>query len=168
MTYTIDNSNRYRVSSKFLLIKIAICFGLFALTYSWGSDVYTHTFGEKSIAHLVGTVFLVGIFYFLTKAKTIEYDDVKCILYVYDSKGKLEREIPVEQIDKILFSSLGFRRGGYSYVIVYRDLKSEKRKVRLFPIPFNNDIDTIITDTKLRNPNLITRYWSVGWNELFD
>jgi hypothetical protein len=168
MTNTHANSNRYRVSSKFILLKIGIYFGLLALIYSWGSDIYNHSFGEKSIAHLIGTVALVGILYLLTKTKIIEYDDIKCILYIFNSKGKFENEIPVEKIDKILFSSLGFGRGSYSYVIVYRDVNSEQKKVRLFPIAFNNDIDTIITDTKLRNPEVVTRNWSFGWNEFFD
>src|ERR1044072_1207049 len=100
MTDTSDNSNRYRVSSKFILLKIGIGFGLFALTYSWGSDIYYNSFGEKSISHLIGTVALITILYFLTKTKIIEYDNIKCVLYVFDSKRKFEYEIPVEKIDK--------------------------------------------------------------------
>jgi len=168
MTDVSENPNLYRVSSKFIIAKIAIGIGLFALIYSWGSDIYNQTFTQKTAAHVLGTLMLTGLFYFLTKTKTIKYDDIKCRLYVFNSKGQFEVEIPVEKIDKILFSAVGLGRGFYSYVLVYRDFQNQGKKVRLFPIPLKNDVDIIIADTKLRNPNLITRNWSFGINEFFD
>jgi hypothetical protein len=110
---------------------------------------------------------LTGLLVFVYTRKRIDYDDIKQILYVVDTKRQTEIEIPVEKIDKILYSAIG-GRGNKSYVIVYRDFHNHRQKVRLFPIPFDNSIDTIITDTKLQNPNLVTRNWSIGWNELFD
>ncbi len=116
----------------------------------------------------IGAIIIFNaLLYYLTTRKTIEYDDIKQILYVLDSTGTLEFEVPVEKIDKILFSSAGFDRLGYSYVIIFRDFHDQKRKIRFFTIPFRKDIDTIIVDTKLKNQNLITRNWNVGWNELF-
>jgi hypothetical protein len=41
--------------------------------------------------------------------KIIEYDDLKCILYVLDWKRKTEIQIPIEKIDKILLSMFGGR-----------------------------------------------------------
>jgi hypothetical protein len=125
-------------------------------------------FNEKSITGLtLGTIALTAIFYFVSTRKRIDYDDIKQTLYVVDTKKDTEIEVPVENIDKILYSSFGGRGTG-SYVIVYRDFHNQQQRVRLFPIPFDNTIDTIKTDAKLKNPDLVTRNWSVGWNELFD
>jgi hypothetical protein len=168
MSNNLNNPNRYRVSSKYFIQKILIGIALLYLTYRWGKDVVNQTFTQSSVALILGTLFLGALLYFLTKIKTIEYDDVKCILYILDSTGKFETEIPVERIDKILYSSVGFGNGSYSYLIIYRDLFNQKQKVRLFPIPFSNHIRTIITDTRLRNPDVITRSRSIGWNELSD
>jgi hypothetical protein len=100
--------------------------------------------------------------------KRIDYDDIKEILYLVDLKRQTETEIPVEHIDKILYSTIGTAQPFGSYVIIYRDYQNQKQKFRLFPIPFDNSIDIIKTDAKAKNPNLITRNWSIGLNELFD
>jgi len=131
-------------------------------------DIRNETITEKSIAVLtLGTLVLTGILYFVGTRKRIDYDDIKQILYVVDIKKQTEIEISVEKIDEILYSDIGFGSGNYSYVIYYRDVYNQKQKVRLFPIPFDNSIDTIIIDTKLRNPDLVTRKWSIWWNEFF-
>ncbi len=93
--------------------------------------------------------------------RIIEYDDIQHILYVLDSKGTLIFEVPVEKIDKILFSSMGFDKLGSYYLIVFRDFHDQKQRVRFFTIPLRKDINTIIIDTKLKNPNLVTRNWSI-------
>lgn len=168
MTNTVGNLNRYRISSKFILAKIIIALGLCLLIYSWSSDFYNQVLSQKTAVHFLGTLLLLGIFIFLSTAKRIEYDNVECKLYVFHFRGQLVDEIPVEKIDKILYSAIGLGRGLYSYVFVYKDIHGQRKKARLFPIPFSNYIDTIITDTKLRNPNVVTRNWSLGINELFD
>jgi hypothetical protein len=168
MTDNADDTHRYRISSKFILPKIFICIGLFVFTYSWSTDIYNQIFGEKSIAHLFGTGFLGVILYYLSKVKIVDYDSIKCIIYVFDPKGKFESEIPVERITRILFSAVGLGRGSHSYNIFYHDSDGQEKKVRLFPIYGNNDIDTIISDTKLRNPEVVTRTWSFGVNEFLD
>jgi hypothetical protein len=89
----------------------------------------------------------------------IEYDDIQQILYVVDYKGKLQIEIPIENIDKILYSNLGLNfetNFTHSYIIVYSDQNGEKKKILLFPISFQNDVKALIIDTKIKNPNLIT------------
>ncbi|SHG05062.1 hypothetical protein [Flavisolibacter ginsengisoli] len=165
---TTDNSNRYRVSTKFTLTKVFVFIGLFSIVFSTIREIGNDTFSQKSITGLsLGTIVLTGLLVFVYTRKRIDYDDIKQILYVVDTKRQTEIEIPVEKIDKILYSAIG-GRGNKSYVIVYRDFHNQRQKVRLFPIPFDNSIDTIITDTKLQNPNLVTRNWSIGWNELFD
>jgi len=165
----IDNPNRYRVSTRFTIVKVFVYFGLFAIIFNLIKDINNDTFSPKLLVVLgFGILLLIGVHYFVRTRKIIEYDDIKHILYVYDPKGKVKTEISVERIDKILYSAVGLGRGSHSYVIIYRDFLNQKQKVRLFPIPFNNDIETIITDTKLKNPDLVTKNWSIGWNEFFD
>lgn len=131
-------------------------------------EIRNDTINQKSITGLtLGTVALTAIFYFVNTRKRIDYDDIKLVLYVVDTERQTEIEIPVEKIDKILYSAIG-GRGNKSYVIIYRDIYNQKQKVRLFPIPFDNSIETIITDAKLKNPDLVTRNCSIGWNELGD
>jgi hypothetical protein len=147
---------------------VFVFIGLFSIVFSTIREIGNDTFSQKSITGLsLGTIALTGLLVFVYTRKRIDYDDIKQILYVVDTKRQTEIEIPVEKIDKILYSAIG-GRGNKSYVIVYRDFHNQRQKVRLFPIPFDNSIDTIITDTKLQNPNLVTRNWSIGWNELFD
>lgn len=151
------------------MLKIFVFIGLFSIIFNLIRDVRNDTITSNSIAGLtLGTLGLAGIFYFIRTRKQIDYDEIKQVLYVVDKQKMTEFEIQVENIDKILYSAVGFGRGYYSYVIVYRDFHNQNQKVRLFPIPFDNSIDTIITDTKLKNPSLVTRSWSIGWNEFFD
>lgn len=83
-----------------------------------------------------------------------------------DRNGQPKTEIPVENISSFLYSTLSI--SGHSYVIIYKDSQYQTQKVRLYPILFSNDINTIIADTKLKNPDVIIRRWTFGWNELFD
>lgn len=77
-----------------------------------------------------------------------------------DWKRKTEIQIPVEKIDKILFSMWGERNS--SYVIVYRGKENLQQRVRLFPIPMSGDIQRIKKDTKSKNPNVVIDSWSIG------
>ncbi len=115
----------------------------------------------------LGTIALTAIFYFINTRKRIDYDDIKQTLYIVDTKTQTEIEVPVEKIDKIYLSAFG-GRGNSSYVIVYRDFDNQQQKVRLFPILFDNSIKTIKADTEFKNPNVIIRNWTFGWNELFE
>jgi anionic cell wall polymer biosynthesis LytR-Cps2A-Psr (LCP) family protein len=131
-------------------------------------EICNDTINQKSITGLtLGAVALTAVFYFVSTRKRVDYDDIKQVLYIVDTKKQTEIEVPVEKVDKILYSAIG-GRGNNSYVIVYRDIYNQRQKVRLFSIPFDNSVDTIITDAKLKNPDLVTRNWSIGWNELSD
>lgn len=166
---TVDNPNRYRISTKFTMVKVFVFVGLFSIIFNVIRDIRNNTITSNSITGLtLGALGLAGIFYFIRTRKQIDYDGIKQVLYVVDKQKMTEFEIQVENIDKILYSAVGFNQSYHSYVIVYRDFQNQQQKVRLFPIPFDNSIDTIITDTKLKNPNLVTRSWSIGWNEFLD
>jgi hypothetical protein len=165
---TTDNSNRFRISTKFTLVKIFVFIGLFSVVFNLVREIRNDTINQKSITGLtLGAVALTAVFYFVSTRKRVDYDDIKQVLYIVDTKKQTEIEVPVEKVDKILYSAIG-GRGNNSYVIVYRDIYNQRQKVRLFSIPFDNSVDTIITDAKLKNPDLVTRNWSIGWNELSD
>ncbi len=144
-----------------MIIRVLIYFGIFYLSFNLVRDI-NDALTQASLLQLIfGTLILIGLYYIIKTRKVIEYDDIKHILYVLDLKGEFETEIPVEKIDKILYSRVGLN-SNHSYVIIYRDFHNQEKKVRLFPIAFRNDIDTIITDTRLKNPDVVTRNWSMG------
>jgi hypothetical protein len=158
-----DNPNRYIVSSKFTLIKIFVLIGFLSIAFNLVREFRNDTINQKSIMVLaLGTFAMAGIFYFVSTRKRIDYDDIKQAVFIIDTKQHTEIEIPVEKIDKILYSGIGFGNGTYSYLIVYRDSLNQQQKVRLFTNSSDHSIKTIITDAKLKNPNLITTNWSFG------
>lgn len=165
---TTGNINRYRVSTKFTLAKIIILAALLIIGYNLIVLFRNSMFTSMPVAGLTfGLLILAGIYYYISTRKQIDYDDIKQILYIVDAKRKKEIAITVEKIDEILYSVVGVQWQS-SYIIIYRDYHNQRQKARLYPIPFDNSIDTIITDTKLKNPDLVTRKWSFGWNEFFD
>jgi hypothetical protein len=109
----------------------------------------------------VETVIILALLYFIQTRKQIDYDDIKQVLYLVDVRKQVEIEVPVERIDKILYSEIGIRGKG-SYIIVYRDFHNQTKKIRLFPILFDNSIDTIENDTKLKNPEVTTKNWDLS------
>ena len=160
---TLTKPNRYRVSSKFPVIKFIIGVLILSIIISIIKHISDNTITSKVILGLtVETALILALLYFIRKWKQIDYDDIKQVLYVVDLKKQMEIEVPVERIDKILYSEIGIRGKG-SYIIVYRDFHNQTNKVRLFPVLFDNTIDTIITDAKLKNPEVITSSWSFGW-----
>jgi len=164
----MDNSNRYRVSTNFLIAKIIIAAFLLITLLHLVNGILNHSVTGTNIASQgLIIIILTLVFYYVSTRKRIDYDEVKQIMYIVDTKNQTETAIPVEKIDKILFSALGGNTSN-SYVIVYRDFQNVKQKVRLFTIMFNHSIDTIKTDAALKNPHLVIRNWSVGINELFD
>jgi hypothetical protein len=156
-----ENSNRRRVSARFILAYFFIIAIVFMDILSFDDSRRFHRINSGTISSLVLAIVLGAVvWYFFMTMKIIEYDDVKCILYVMDWKRKTEIQIPVEKIDKILFSMWGERNS--SYVIVYRGKENLQQRVRLFPIPMSGDIQRIKKDTKSKNPNVVIDSWSIG------
>ena len=158
-----DNPNRYRITRDLTFYKIVTYFALLILGYNLIAK-----FNSQEITTLIffgfisALIILFCILYYLHTRKIVEYDDIEHVLYVLNPKKTLVYEIPVAQIEKILYSSFGFDRLGHSYIIIFRDFHNQRRKIQIHTIPFRNDIKTIIIDTKQENPNLITRNWSIG------
>ena len=165
---TGDNYNRYRISTNFLVLKIGIFILFFSVVFSLVKEARNETINYIYMAGLaIAGLSLAGIFYYISTRKRIDYDDIKQKLYIVDEKMQTEIEVPVENIDKILISAFG-PGGDTSYVIVYRDFNNQQNKIRLYPIFHDNSIKTIKSDTKHKNPNVIIRNWSIGWNEFFE
>ena len=163
-----NNQNRYRVTTKFTLLKVGLLIVLLSIVINFVRKIRSDTFNQKAIIGLtLGTIALTGIFCFISTIKRIEYDDIKQTLYIVDTKTQKEIEVPVQNIDEIYLSAFGGRENS-SYVIVYRDFQQQQQKVRFFPIPFDDLIKTIRADMELKNPNVVIRNWTFGWNELFE
>lgn len=168
-TFTMKTMTRRRVSTSFLTIKIfmTICFIYLLLSFFFFDN--SLAFNLKLSLLLVSTIFFVGLLYLIDKRKVIEFDGEN--LYVFDKMRNQESKIPLERIDKILFSVLGlnlFSLSNYSYKIIYHDNNSQIKKVRLFPRTGSDDISKIIQQTKIKNPSVEVCNWSFGLNELFD
>jgi len=120
----------------------------------------------KSITGIsVCILVFAAVFYFTFTRDIIEYDDIELKLFVVDHKRKTEYVIPVENIEKIVLSVVGWNIPdllNYPYEITYRDFNQHKRILKLYPIAFRKDISTLITDTKLKNPGVIVKNWSIG------
>lgn len=132
------------------------------------SDIQKDSASSKAV---FGSSFVIlvmaGAFNFLRTRKRVDYDDIKQVIYIVDKKAHNEIEVPVEKIEKIYVSAFSFR-GYSSYVIVYRDTNNQQNSFRIFPILFDDSINTIKTDARCKNPGVIIRSWTFGWNELFD
>lgn len=160
---TLNNQNRYRVSSKMTILKIGLFIGLFAIVFNIVKELKNNSFSLNILPFLFVGIALTVTYFYINNLKQIDYDDIKQIVYIVDTKAQTEIEIPVDKIDKIYLSAFG-ARGNYSYIIVYRDFHNQQQKFRLFPILFDNSIKTIKTDTELKNPNVVIRNWTFGWN----
>ena len=135
-----NNQNRYRVSTKFTLLKVGLLIVLLSIIINFVREIQSDTFNQKAIIGLtLVTIALTGIFYFISTRKRIDYDDNKQTLYIVDTKTQTEIEVPVENIDEIYLSAFG-GRGNSFYVIVYRDFHHQQQKVRLFPIFFDDSM----------------------------
>jgi len=77
-------------------------------------------------------------------------------------------EIPLENIQSIKYSVIGFGRAGYSYKIKYLDAVNEMKSVIIFPKVFSNPISKFIKCVEKHNPRVRVSNWSFGINELFD
>jgi hypothetical protein len=106
------------------------------------------------------------LFFYCQNTPIIEYDYLEEKLQVRKRKSDQIEVIPVQNITKILYSSFGLSTR-YSYVIVYQNQGQEQSQIRVFPIPFQKDIEQLQLDTKAKNPDVVISNWSVGWNEFF-
>lgn len=165
---TQNSSSRQRISTDFAIQIVVISVISIFMTLAVANDFLHREFSSTTAGLLLAMLLAILLIRFLVTRPKIDYDFAEHILYIAAQKGQLEQEVPVKQIDKILFSIFGFGRGSQSYVIKYRDQSGSEQKIRLFTRMFDNSVTTLIKDTKAENHNLVTRNWSFGFNELFD
>ncbi len=61
----INNQNRYRVSTKFTLIKVGLLIVLLSIIINFVREIRSETFNQKAIISLaLGIIALIGIIYF--------------------------------------------------------------------------------------------------------
>jgi hypothetical protein len=165
-----DNENRYRISTKFTSVKVFVWIGISSMLIWLGVLITRHSLVQGEVIPMVmGMAVCAGLLYFVATRKRIDYDDIRQELYIVDEKMGTEEVVRVAEIHKISLSGFGFDGPtGRSWNIAYTDGQGEWRKFRLYPIPLSNDIETLIIDAKLANPELVVRRWTFGWNEFFD
>jgi len=164
-----ENSNRYRINTKFTSLKVIGYIVFFCTLGNLAWQMYNQTFRQETLVPtLVVVSFAAGMLYFISKQKIVEYDELKQTLYRVGGKQQPETVIPVESISKILYTDLGQGTGYYAYQVVYRGPQGQIEQFWLFPLSFTNYMDTVITDAAIKNPALITRKWGFGRNAFFD
>lgn len=162
-------NGRKRISSNFTLTKIFIYVAILFLVINL-ITVFPTSF-IKVAGFSTAFIFFGALLYYCHTRPIIYYDQLEEKLSIKKYKTIEEIEVPIENINKILFSAFGLNLSNlsdYSYVIVYTDNAFNTKKIRLFPITFSNDISQLIKNTKAKNPNVMVRNWSFGLNELFD
>lgn len=149
---------------KVVIISIVACILLAIL-----NGILNHTI-EKGIffIYLIAIVGLLFVLNYLNTRRNVYYDHLQKMIIIESKKGIVLFEIPIDRIDKILYSAIGFGNGSRSYVIVYYDSENVQRRIRIFPKVFDNSMEQIKFDTKSVNPEVKIRNWTFGVNELFD
>ena len=65
--FMIKNQNRYRVSSKFTLLKVGLLIVLLSIIINFVREIRSDTFNQKALIGLtLGAITLTGIFYFIS------------------------------------------------------------------------------------------------------
>jgi hypothetical protein len=159
----MEESEKLKISSGFIFIKflfVSILGILFLLLTE-----YKRTETNIVVEYVIIFIVLSLLLYYLFTRPDIYYDSHN----LYITKGsKLNIEIPLENIQSIYFSVIGFGRGSYSYKIKYLDAENEIASIRLFPSFFSNPVSKFISCVEKQNPKVKIRNGSLGINELFD
>ena len=65
--FMINNQNRYRVSTKFTLLKVGLLIVLLSIIINFVREIRSETFNQKAIISLaLGIIALIGIIYFIS------------------------------------------------------------------------------------------------------
>jgi len=159
----MEETNKLKISSDFLIEKgiliIAILIVLLLL-----SD-FNRTETGFPTGHLISIPCLIGLLWLLFTRPAVYYNED----FMFIKKGKdKEAKIPLENIQSIKLSALGFQRNGGSWLVKYFDDNSELKTIRIFPSIFSNPFSKFIKSVKSKKPNISIRNWTFGINEVFD
>jgi len=159
----MEQSEKLKISSDFIFPKLIII-GVLGVLFLLLTD-YKRTDTNIIFQYLVIFILLSIVLYYLFTRPDIYYDTNK----LYIIKGtQLNIEIPLEDIQAIKFSAIGFGHAGYSYRIKYLDNEHAIKSIRIFPNILSNSFSKFIKCSRDKNPNVKVRNWSIGINELFD
>jgi len=65
--FMIKNQNRYRVSTKFTLLKVGLLIVLLSIIINFVREIRSETFNQKAIISLaLGVIAMIGFFYFIS------------------------------------------------------------------------------------------------------
>ena len=159
----MDQPAKLKISTDFIITKVFLIgfLGILLLLLTDYRKTEADTVGWYGFIFFVLSILL----YYLFSRPGIYYDEK----FLYVMKGtKLNMEIPLENIQSIKYSVIGFGRAGYSYKIKYLDAVNEMKSVRIFPKVFSNPISKFIKCVEKHNPRVRVSNWSFGINELFD
>ncbi len=159
----MEQSEKIKISSNFFFTKILFVVVLFILLLLLTD--YKRTETSILIEYSVIFIVLSLLLFYLYTRPAIYYDNKN----LYIIKGtKLNIEIPLQKIQSINFSVIGFGQGGYSYRIKYFNVDNQIKSQRIFPSFFANPISKFISCTKKQNSKVIITNWSFGINEFFE
>ena len=159
----MEQPEKIRLSSDFIIIKLFII-ALLGLLFLLLTD-YKRTPNNRLIEYCVIFSVLALFLILLFLLPDYFYDDDK--LYI-KKLNKIDIVCPLVNIQSIYLSVFGIGKFSYSYRIKYLNDANEIKSVRIFLTIFDGSISNFITCAKKLNPDVKTRNWSVGINELFD
>lgn len=153
----MEQSDKTRISADFVIFDIVLI-AIIGLMILLLTD-YRRT-STNSIVSYIFIVALCSILLISTLNIPEYYFDSK-FLYV-EKSGKIKRQIPLEAIQSITFSTFG-----HSYKIRFVDNSNELGSERIYTNPFL-PFSKFIKAVKQQNPDVYVRRWTVGFNELTD
>ena len=159
----MDQPEKLKISSDSILTKVLLI-GFLGFLLLLLTD-YRKTETNALVWYIFSIIAILLLLYYLFRRPDIYYDNKS----FYIIKGtRLNVEIPLENIQSIKYSVIGFGRACYSYKVKYLDAVNEMKSVRIFPKVFSDPISKFIKCVEKHNPRVRVSNWSIGINELFE
>ena len=159
----MEESNKLKISSDFVFPKLIFIIVLISDLLIL-SD-YHRTEKGFPTNPTIGCVVLLTILYYLFSRPTVYYNERK--MFIKKNKD-YEIEIPLENIESIKLSIIGFSKNGGSWLVKYYSENSKLTSIRIYPSILSNSFSGFINSAKSKNPKIKVRNWTAGINELFD
>ena len=158
----MEQPEKLKISSDFFFTKL-LFIGVLGFLFLLLTD-YKGTETNILVEYIIIFIVLSLLLYYLFTRPNIYYDNKN--LYIIRG-AKLNIEIPLEKVQYINFSVIGFGQGGYSYKIKYCDSENKIKSVRIFPGILSSSVSKFINLVQKQNPDVKVSNWSFGLNEFF-
>ena len=159
----MEESSKLKISSDFLIEK-GILIVAFLIVLLLLSD-FNRTETGFPTGYLISIPCLIGLLWFLFTRPDVYYNED----FMFIKKGKdSEVKIPLENVQSIKLSALGFQKNGGSWLVKYFTDNCEVKTIRIFTSIFSNPFSKFINLAKSKNPAISIRNWTFGINEFFD